>query len=93
MQKASKSFKCIKIGDSRVLVTDKEIKERWKSYFEKLLNETHMVNTIVLRSNQVILLGKILYLIYECMCACFQHWYQSHRLLNRPYNPPNKFCH
>ena len=31
--------KCIKSKDSKVLVKDEEIKERWKNYFEKLLNE------------------------------------------------------
>ena len=33
--------KCIKSEDSKILVKDKEIKERWKNYFEKLLNEEH----------------------------------------------------
>ena len=33
--------KCIKSEDSKVLVKDEEIKERWKNYFEKLLNEEH----------------------------------------------------
>ncbi len=33
------SIKCIKTEDSRVLVRDEEIKERWKSYFEKLFNK------------------------------------------------------
>jgi Reverse transcriptase (RNA-dependent DNA polymerase). len=35
------SVKCIKGEDSRVLVKEEEIKVRWKSYFEKLLNESH----------------------------------------------------
>ena len=34
-------IKCIKNEDSRVLVQEEEIKERWRSYFEKLLNENH----------------------------------------------------
>ena len=34
-------IKCIKNKDSRVLVQEEEIKERWRSYFEKLLNENH----------------------------------------------------
>ena len=34
--------KCIKSEDSKVLVRDEEIKERWKKYFEKLLNEGHV---------------------------------------------------
>ena len=38
--------KCVKNEDSRVLVQDEEIKERWISYFEKLLNENHTGNTI-----------------------------------------------
>ena len=33
--------KCIKGSDSVVLVKDEEIRDRWKSYFEKLLNEKH----------------------------------------------------
>jgi hypothetical protein len=33
--------KCIKGSDSEVLVKDEEIKDRWKMYFEKLLNEKH----------------------------------------------------
>ena len=33
--------KCIKSEDSKVLVRDEEIKERWNNYFEKLLNEEH----------------------------------------------------
>ena len=33
--------KCIKSEDSKVLVKDEETKERWKNYFEKLLNEEH----------------------------------------------------
>ena len=28
----------------RVLVKDEEIKERWRSYFQKLLNEDHVGN-------------------------------------------------
>ena len=40
-------IKCIKNEDSRVLVQEKEIKERWRSYFKKLLNENHMGNTIL----------------------------------------------
>ena len=31
--------RCIKSEDQRVLVKDEEIKERWRSYFQKLLNE------------------------------------------------------
>ncbi|GMP25038.1 hypothetical protein CsSME_00002089 [Camellia sinensis var. sinensis] len=38
--------KCIKSEDSKVLVKDDEIKERWKNYFEKLLNEEHGSTTI-----------------------------------------------
>ena len=40
--KATKDFtqiKQIKDGDGCVLSDEKEIKERWKAYFEKLLNE------------------------------------------------------
>ncbi|KAI8572618.1 hypothetical protein RHMOL_Rhmol01G0213300 [Rhododendron molle] len=33
--------KCIKGIDSVVLVKDEAIRDRWKSYFEKLLNEKH----------------------------------------------------
>ena len=33
--------KCIKNEDLSVLVKDEEIKDRWKTYFEKLLNEKH----------------------------------------------------
>ncbi|KAI8530451.1 hypothetical protein RHMOL_Rhmol11G0059300 [Rhododendron molle] len=33
--------KCIKSIDSVVLVKDESIRDRWKSYFEKLLNEKH----------------------------------------------------
>ncbi|KAI8564244.1 hypothetical protein RHMOL_Rhmol03G0166800 [Rhododendron molle] len=33
--------KCIKDSDSVVLVKDEAIRDRWKSYFEKLLNEKH----------------------------------------------------
>ena len=32
------NVKCIKSDDSRVLVKDDEIMERWKNYFERLLN-------------------------------------------------------
>ena len=38
------SVKCIKGEDSRVLVQENEINERWTSYFEKLLNENHRDN-------------------------------------------------
>ena len=34
-------MKCIKNEEDRVLVTQQEIKERWKSYFHKLLNEEY----------------------------------------------------
>jgi len=34
--------KCIKGEDAKVLVKDEEIKERWKFYFEKLLNENNV---------------------------------------------------
>ena len=34
----------IKSEDQRVLVKDEEIKERWRSYFQKLLNEDHVGN-------------------------------------------------
>ena len=40
-------IKCIKNEDSRVLVQEEEIKERWRSYFEKLLNKNHTGNTIL----------------------------------------------
>ncbi|GMP66791.1 hypothetical protein CsSME_00027000 [Camellia sinensis var. sinensis] len=33
--------KCIKGEDSKVLVNDEEIKERWNNYFEKLLYEEY----------------------------------------------------
>ena len=36
--------RCIKSEDQRVLVKDEEIKERWRSYFQKLLNEDHVGN-------------------------------------------------
>lgn len=31
--------RCIKSVDNRILIKDKEIKERWRYYFGKLLNE------------------------------------------------------
>ena len=40
-------IKYIKNEDSRVLVQEEEIKERWRSYFERLLNEYHTRNTIL----------------------------------------------
>ena len=40
-------IKYIKNEDSRVLVQEEEIKERWRSYFEKPLNENHMGKTIL----------------------------------------------
>ena len=40
-------IKCIKNEDSRVLVQEEKIKEMWRSYFEKLLNENHTGNTIL----------------------------------------------
>ena len=36
----------LKSEDSKVLVNDEEIKERWKNYFEKLLNKEHRGTTI-----------------------------------------------
>ena len=33
--------KCSKSEDSKILVKDEEIKEIWKNYFEKLLNEKY----------------------------------------------------
>ena len=36
--------RCIESEDQRVLVKDEEIKERWRSYFQKLLNEDHVGN-------------------------------------------------
>ena len=33
--------KCIKYEDQRVLVKEWEIKERWKSYFDKIFNESN----------------------------------------------------
>jgi hypothetical protein len=33
--------KCIKGSDSKVLMKDEKIKDRWKMYFEKLLNEKY----------------------------------------------------
>ena len=44
-------IKCIKNEDSCVLVQEEEIKERWRSYFENLLNENHMGNTILEESD------------------------------------------
>ena len=41
-QRTTRDFnqvKCIKSEDSKVFVRDEGIKERWKNYFEKLLNE------------------------------------------------------
>ena len=38
--------KCIKSEDSKLLAIDEEIKERWKNYFEKLLNEKHKGTSI-----------------------------------------------
>ena len=38
------NVRCIKSEDQRVLVKDEEIKERWRSYFQKLLNEDHVGN-------------------------------------------------
>ena len=40
-------IKCNKNEDSRVLVQDEKIKERWRSYFEKLSNENHTENIIL----------------------------------------------
>ena len=40
-------IKCIKNEDSRMLAQEKEIKETWRSYFEKLLNENYTGNTIL----------------------------------------------
>ena len=37
-------IKCVKGEDERVLIKDEEIKERWKSYFEKLLNGNNLAN-------------------------------------------------
>ena len=44
-------IKCIKNEDSRMLVQEEEIKERWRSYFEKLLNENHTGNTMLEESS------------------------------------------
>ena len=32
-------YQCIKSEDSRILAKDDEIKERWRLYFDKLLNK------------------------------------------------------
>ena len=40
-------IKCVKGEDERVLIKDEEIKERWKSYFEKLLNENNLANLTI----------------------------------------------
>ena len=40
-------IKCIKNEDSRVLVQEEKIKVRWRSYFEKLLNENYTGNRIL----------------------------------------------
>ena len=42
-------IKCIENEDSQVSVQNEEIKERWSSYFEKLLNENHTRNIVIKR--------------------------------------------
>ena len=49
-----KYIKCVKGEDERVLIKEEEIKERWKSYFENLLNKKKLVN---LRVEDVITQG------------------------------------
>lgn len=40
--------KCIKDEDRRALVKEEESKERWRSYFVKLLIESHAGNLVTL---------------------------------------------
>ena len=35
--------KCIKDEESKVLVTEQDVKEKWKNYFHKLFNEGHEI--------------------------------------------------
>lgn len=46
-RRASRSVRCVKDKDNKVLVKDDEIKQRWKGYFCKLFNVNHECNIVL----------------------------------------------